>query len=424
MLLTERPEPKGVRKRRGGWKAALPPPIPYRGGFECASVLEELDGELGLLAFQRARDVLLWTTTPPQHRQMMFVQGPSAMTSEAAPGAGDIRKAFRTLNRLVSHPHEASSARIAEACTEISDWASAEAYPETAVWFSEIAAVIEARNPQRAWHVGRALRQNAQYERSRQWLERAVGLARREGNRSVQGAAYLSLGNLEYHLGRTRAARKWWDRAWRLSHKFHLEHAGPAQHNLMTLCMLQGKFGEAEEHAAAAFELYDQTAPGFFGFAHDAAQLWSWQGFYSLAASVFEAVRPRLPSKEQFIAAANLARAAAGAGDRALFSSAWDAAEHLLSLRNEFAAEGLVSVAEGAQFLGLNSRASELAKRAESIARERRVMDTVALAEQIQERVRTSAPPPRPLSPPDHVRALANRLLRSLARVSEPKIPR
>ena len=133
-----------------------------------------------------------------------------------------------------------------------------------------------------------------------------------------------------------------------------------------------------------------------------------------MAASVFEAVRPRLAPKEQFIAAANLARAAAGAGDRARFSAAWDEAERLLNLRNEFAAEGLASVAEGAQFLGLNARAVDLAKRAETLARERRVPDTVELAEQIQERVRTSAPAPRPIEPPDHVRALANRLLRAL----------
>jgi tetratricopeptide (TPR) repeat protein len=414
MLLTERPEPKGVRKRRGGWKAALPPPLPHRGGFECASILDELEGELGELAFQRARDVLLWNVTPPQQRESLFEPIPHPATVQLPTRPEEVRKAFRILDRLVVHPLDASPSRIADACAAISDWAAANAYPETAVWYAEIAAITEPRNPHRAWVVGRALRQNAQYERSRQWLERAVGLARREGNRYVQGAAFLSLGNLEYHLGNQRAARRWWVGAWRISRKYNLEHAGPARHNLMTLCMLQGKFGEAEEHAAAAFELYDHASAGFAGFAHDAAQLWSWQGFFGLAASVFEAVRPHLAPKEQFIAAANLARAAAGAGDRARFSAAWDEAERLLNLRNEFAAEGLASVAEGAQFLGLNSRAVDLAKRAETLARERRVPDTVELAEQIQERVRTSAPAPRPIHPPDHVRALANRLLRAL----------
>jgi tetratricopeptide (TPR) repeat protein len=415
MLLTERPEPSAVRRRRGGWKAALPPPLPYRGGFECASILDELEGEIGEHAFQRARDVLLWHVTPAQQRESLF-KPPSHPASVQLPtGPEEVRKAFRTLNRLVAHPLDASSSRIADACSAISEWASANAYPETAVWYAEIAAITEPRNPHRAWIVGRALRKNAQYERSLQWLERAVGLARREGNRYVQGAAFLSLGNLEYHLGHQREARRWWVGAWRISRKFNLEHAGPARHNLMTLCMLQGRFGEAEGHAAAAFELYDHASAGFAGFAHDAAQLWSWQGFFGLAAPVFEAVRPHLAPKEQFIAAANLARAAAGAGDRAQFSAAWDEAERLLNLRNEFAAEGLASVAEGAQFLGLNSRAVDLAKRAETLARERRVPDTVELAEQIQERVRTSAPAPRPIDPPDHVRALANRLLRALS---------
>lgn len=415
MLVTERPEPKGVRKRRGGWKAALPPPLPYRGGFECASILDEVEGELGELAFQRARDVLLWNATPAQQRASLFARLTHSPAVRLPTLPDEVRKAFRTLDRLVAHPPDASPSRISGACSAISEWASFHAYPETAVWYAEIAAITEPRNPHRAWVVGRALRQNAHYERSRQWLERAVGLARREGNRYVQGAAFLSLGNLEYHLGNQRAARRWWVAAWRISRKYNLEHAGPARHNLMTLCMLQGRFGEGEEHAAAAFELYDHASAGFAGFAHDAAQLWSWQGFFGLAASVFQAVRPRLAPKEQFIAAANLARAAAGAGDRPGFSAAWDEAERLLNLRNEFAAEGLASVAEGAQFLGLNSRAIDLARRAEALARERRVPDTVELAEQIQERVRTSAPPPEPNDPPDHVRALANRLLRALS---------
>lgn len=414
MLVTERPEPKGLRNRRGGWKAALPPPLPRRGGFECASILDEITGELGLIAFQRARDVLLWSTTPPHQREALFVEPSPAVSISLPETAAPVRKAFRTLSRLVANPTDALPSRVAEACFEISEWASASAYPETAVWYAEISAVTEPRNPHRAWAVGRALRRNANYERARQWLERAVGLARREGNRSVQGAAFLSLGNLEFHLGNQRDARRWWVKAWRISRKFNLGHAGPARHNLMTLCMLQGKFGEAEEHAAAALELLDRTSVGFASFAHDAAQLWSWQGFYALAASIFAAVRPQLAVKEQFIAAANLARAAAGAGDVTGFSAAWDEAERLLNVRNEYAAEGLASVAEGAQFLGLSSRAIELAQRAESIARERLAPDTVDLAQQIYARVRTSVPAPKPLDPPDRTRALANRLLRAL----------
>jgi tetratricopeptide (TPR) repeat protein len=415
MLLSERPEPDGVRKRRGGWKAALPPPLPYRGGFECAAILDELQGELGLIAFQRARDVLVWVTAPVHQRGSLFRRS-HVGTSTVPDSAADVATAFRTLNRLVTQPAEVSTARIADACTTISHWAAANAFPETAVWYAELAALAEPGNPQRAWLVGRALRQNHHYERSRQWLERTVGLARRLGNRSVQGAAYLSLGNLEFHIGNHRTARRWWTTAWRLARKYHLDHAAPARHHLMRLCMIQGKFLEAEEHAAAAFELYDPADASFPGFAHDAAQLWSWQAYFGLAVAVFQAVMPLLTPKEQFIAAANLARAAAGAGDRARFLDAWEEVEKRVSVRNEYVAEGLASVAEGAQFLGLTARAAELAKRAEAIARESRLPDTVELAQAIQQRVRTSAPAPKPIQPPDHVRALATRILRALER--------
>lgn len=414
MLLSERPEPKGVRKRRGGWKAALPPPLPYSGGFECVSILDEVGGELGQLAFQRARDALLWATAPSYLRVSLF-RRPEPAHLPIPDCAPAVAAAFRILNRMVAQPEGLAASRIADACTEISEWAAANAYPETAIWYAEIAAAIEPRNPERAWLVGRALRQNARYERSRQWLERTVGLARRSGNRSVQGAAYLSLGNLEFHVGNYRHARRWWITAWRLAHKYHLGHAGPARHNLMRLCMIQGKFPEAEEHAAAAFELYERSDPSFAGFAHDAAQLWSWQAFFEVAVPIFEAVIPLLPPKEQFIAAANLARAAAGGRDRQRFLAAWEEAEKRISPRNEYVAEGLASVAEGAQFLGLTSRALDLARRAEGLASERRMPETVELAQAIQSRVRNSVPGPTPLRPPDHVRALATRILRTLA---------
>lgn len=411
MLLSERPEPP--IKRRGDWKAALSPPLPYGGGFECVAILDELAGELGLLAFQRARDALLWIAVPPHHRHLLFQRFPSAPSVSSGDATAD--EAFTRLGRLITHPGKASAATVAQACGAISEWAAANSYPKTAIWYAEVAAMAEPRNPQRAWLVGRALRQHAQYDRARQWLERTVGLARREGSRTLQGAAYLSLGTLEFHIGNYRDARRWWTAAWRISRKFHLDHAGPARHNLMRLCMIRGKFGEAEGHAAAAFELYDRSDAGFLGFAHDAAQLWAWQAFFKLAAPLFEAVLPLLQPKEKFIAAANLARAAAGAGDRRRFAAGWDEAEKGITPHNEYVAEGLVSVAEGAQFLGLNTRALELAQRAEEIARDRREPVTLELVAAIKQRVRECAPPPQPLDAPDHVRALAARILRALS---------
>src|SRR5829696_5643265 len=99
MLVTERPEPKGMRKRRGGWKAALPPPLPYRGGFECASILDEIEGELRELAFQRARDVLLWNAIPAQQRASLFVRSTHSPTTRLPTLPDEVRKAFRALDR-------------------------------------------------------------------------------------------------------------------------------------------------------------------------------------------------------------------------------------------------------------------------------------------------------------------------------------
>jgi tetratricopeptide (TPR) repeat protein len=205
--------------------------------------------------------------------------------------------------------------------------------------------------------------------------------------------------------------------AWRRARKHHLRELGAAaRHNLLALCIETGRFDEAQEHAEAAFELYGKRHRIIPTFAQDVAQLWSWQGYSDVALRVFSAALPRIEvPKERFITTANLGRAAAGAGRGDLFLDAWGEITRYTGPMNEFVAEALVNIGEGALILGLHVKALEAATRALHLATARRERATVDQAERVLARIRAGETGrQRSHAPPDRARSLAGRLLRAL----------
>lgn len=410
MLLTDRPEP--IARRRGS--LAVPAPQLLAQPFEAAPLLDEIEGPLSARLFQRARDAALWAATPQDLRCGLFQ--PATPSGGAYPD-DPFGSSLRVLDRLVLEPEGATAEGIAEACTRVGEWAAHCGHVQTAIWFYEVAAHASPDGAMLAAAAGRLLRQHAYFERSKRWFERAVGLARRAGDMSASASAYLSWANMEFHRGEHSRARKLFLRAWRRARKHHLRELGAAaRHNLLALCIETGRFDEAQEHAEAAFELYGKRHRIIPTFAQDVAQLWSWQSYSEVALRVFLAALPKIDvPKERFIATANLGRAAAGAGRRDLFLDAWGEVAHYAGPANEFVAEALVNISEGALILGLHGKALEAAGRALHLAAARRERATVEQAERVLARIRAGEAGPRrsPL-PPDRVRSLAGRLLRAL----------
>lgn len=411
MLLTDRPEP--VPRKRGS--RAVPAPPLQTQPFEAAPVLDELEGPLSVHLFQRARDAALWAGTSQERRSGLFRRPAGPPTDSPADAFG---VALCVLDRMVSAPEGATPGAVAAACTCIGEWAAEAGYIQTAICFREVAAYASDEDALLAAAAGRLLRQQAYFERSKRWFERAVGLARIAADMSASASAYLSWANMEFHRGEHALARKLFLRAWRRARKHHLRELGAAaRHNLLALCIETGRFGEAQEHAEAAFELYGSRHQIIPTFAQDVAQLWSWQGYSDVALRVFQAALPQIHvPKERFITTANLGRAAAGAGRRDLFLDAWGEVAHYTGPANEFLAEALVNISEGALILGLHSKALEAATRALHLAAARRERATAEQAERILTRIRAGegGPVRSPSPPPDRVRSLAGRLLRAL----------
>lgn len=415
MLLTERPEPVRGNKRR---RRVLPAPTLATRPFEGAALLDELTGAEGEL-FDWARDVALWVQTPDDHKRGLFRGGNDCQFT----GEGALARAAGVLSGMRSRPQTVRGDAIAEACTGISEWAEGEALTNTAVYFLELASWAAPDDALLALAAGRANRRNALYERARHWFERGIDVARAQEDRPAQAAGHLSWGNMEFQRGRHKFARRYYLRAWKIARRFHLrEEGGAARHNMMTLALELGRFDEAQEHALAAYRFYGRKHERMPYFAHDVAQLWSWQGLHTAAVPIFRAVMPLIDRpKERIKVLANLGRAAAGMGDVDTFFEAWIGVATYVPESNEHLAEAYVNIGEAAMLLGLSAQAQDVAARALSLARARGERSTEVQAEALTNAIRAPAPGKRPpREAPDTVKALSSWLLKTLKDQAAP----
>jgi tetratricopeptide (TPR) repeat protein len=405
-------------------RRAIPQPALLPGGFEGSALLDELRGRAEAAAlFQRARDVALWIITPPDQRYRLLGNDRRPVAAadhhpvedrSGAEGDQALSGPLQVLDTLVTNPAGVDAAALADACAAVSAWAGECHFATTAISFAELAAAA-VPDPLLAVHAGRLNRRYALYERARHWYEHASDVGRIGENRVAQAVAHLSWGNLEFQRGRHIAARRQFIRAWRVAKKFHLrEEGGAARHNLMTLALEQGRYEDAQEHAVAAFRFYGRGYPRIPYFAHDVAQLWSWQRYYDAAIPIFIAAKDLIVPKERLKCLANLGRAAAGVGDASTFFESWDAVGAFDGPATEDMAEVFVNIGHGALDLGLYSRAHEVGIRALTIARQRGEISTEAQAEALLARVREQDEPLPPRPAPDSVRALSRWVLKAI----------
>jgi hypothetical protein len=207
MLLSERPEPAGVRRKME--RRAIPQPALLPGGFEGSALLDELRGRAEAAAlFQRARDVALWLITPRDQRHQLLSsdrQPPAADHYDVDGGGGEadphaLTSPLQVLGTLITDPAGVAAAGLADACGAVSAWAGECNFTTTAINFAELAAAA-VPDPLLAVHAGRLNRRYALYERARHWYEHASDVARISENRVAQAVAHLSWGNLEFQRG-------------------------------------------------------------------------------------------------------------------------------------------------------------------------------------------------------------------------------
>jgi hypothetical protein len=102
----------------------IPPPLIHGPeALEGGGILHEWDGEVAVVLWQGARDVLLWATCEPKMRGEIFARRPQRGSRATAvlhgQGAAQLGSSVGILEQLVAEPASARAEQVARACRQI-----------------------------------------------------------------------------------------------------------------------------------------------------------------------------------------------------------------------------------------------------------------------------------------------------------------
>lgn len=370
---------------------AVHPTEPFVG----AAIVGELPPARALLFCEAYRCVASWAAAKPGERAGLFSAGAAERVRgvlERTPGlTPEVRGALETVCDLLADPGAMTEERAADACLRIAEWAEAHQAPESAFRFVQAAATCAGMDARVAYRAGCMARQRGIWPVAELWFRHAVAAGRRARDWEGHARGYLGLGHSYLRQGRYPAARREHAKTLRVSrrHGFR-EIQGKALHDLFVVAVESRDPGKAQEHARGAFRAYGADHPAIPALAHDVAYFWMSQGHHRRAAPVFRALLPHFHGSENHLrTAASLARAAAGAGDRATFERAWADAWTLMPGYEGTAActTSLLELAHAAAISAEWDRAEEAATRARRQSAHRCEADVVENADRLLDSV-------------------------------------
>jgi tetratricopeptide (TPR) repeat protein len=417
-------QPGHTRAKRRWTERPAPPPL--RTPFEGAEILDEIPGTLGLVLWQRLRDVQLWTVVPSPYRSDLYRESqhaePIPPFMRETGGHSELAYALRAIEALCTNPDLIGADAVISACLQISRWATDQGYVATAVHFAEAAHFLRPDDPDLAFNAGRACRRRAAYERAESWFVRAKYLARGKKDWIAYADALLGWGNMEFQRGNFDKARSRYVQAWKTAKKGKVRTLGAAaQHNLLLLAIELRDWEAAEPHAELAYQLYPRDNERWPYLAHDVALAWMWQGYYHEALPVFlEAFRLFTAPVERLQVFSNIGRTAAALGDSSKFFEAVTYVTARTHNAGEYVAASLLNLAEGARSLGLGVQARQLAQHGLEVARRRGETSTVAHAETFLASLGETQARAVLRSAPENIHALSAQLTSALRRYPTP----
>lgn len=344
--------------------------------LEAAGVLDEVSGPLGLLLWQSARDAALWAMTPSEAREGLFHEAAEprrlADLLTIGPPAARIEEPLGALARMLTHPADTAPEVVMLACDRISQWAEAEDRVATALTYAQAAALAVPGSARGALRVGRLARRRGELVRAEGWLQRAVVLARQEGDRVSHAWGYTALGSLHMLRGNLPAAERHHQRALRVAERHSLRaRAAAALHDLFVVSADRGLTRPAVAYARRAVEMYGSRHQKLPALAHDVALMWLENGEFERALHVLEVVWPHMPQNQQILGLANTARAAGALGRAALFAESRQKVLDIVASASEVENQpaALLNIARGAAHLSELELAESLARQSLDAAR-------------------------------------------------------
>lgn len=305
---------------------AAPPLTHHDGEPEGAGILAELSGAAGAVVWGALRDLMLWIETPPRERRGLFPAGASERREAQLHGAeadSAIWAPLLVIAAMTDAPATVDDARLLHACRSITRWAEEEDLPLTELAFAQAAALMRPDDAGLAVEVGGLAREANQMARAESWFRYAVRLAR-GGDWESYVWAYVGLGVLYIRSGNRPAATVLMNRALRSARRRRERNLeGVAHHHLFHLAAEAGRFSDAYQHARQALEAYGSHYSRLPALVHDVGRFWIHVGQFARSIPLLNAALPHVTKRpERAIIAANIARAAAGSGDRVQYASA------------------------------------------------------------------------------------------------------
>jgi tetratricopeptide (TPR) repeat protein len=378
----------------------LPPAIlrDHEEPFDGWCIFREVRGELGVALWHMVRDVDLWATTEP--RDALFSPGAAVRRRDlldAADAPRELAAALDVLAGLVAYPLEANAEAVSLACGRVARWAEQRKAHSTALAFGQGAALALPECSRAAVEVGRLAALRGDVPRAESWLRRAVGLARREPDRTTYALAWTELGDLFAGLHRDVRARRAYARAIRMARRAGASGVrGRALWGVGRLEIRAERYPEAGAAFHAARRSFPEGHPTRAAFMHDRAELAVRQGRGVDAAP---ALRRLLIAREEpadrLRTLALLALCAAQANNPTAVSEVWHPAETYLVLATpgEAVTLALLDLARAALLVGNRRLADVTTRRAEAMARQHGLACLSAHAAALLDRASASAQP-------------------------------
>ncbi len=418
---------KAGRVRRRRW-THLPPPAGSAAELEGVDLLNATPGLLGLVLFQRYRDVLLWHQTPPEERRQLFDPRGDALLLDGRKldVPGPLAAPLDVLACMVQDRRGGDVPNVVKACSDIAAWAYESGLLTSAAAFARLAAVVDPANPDLAFAAGRATRDCGRFALAEVWFQRTISLGRRANNDEAKAAGYIGWGVLEDQRGRRRAARAKFETALRTATGAGLAGmAGLAHQYLMALTVPEGSFEEGVAHAASAARCFEEDDPRLIRLAVDIGAFLSEHGHFSEALGLYEAAIPFLTrAADRLAGLANIGRASAAVGDKRRFSEAWAEFDRLSLLpATQFRAESLLELAHGAATLRYWRHAARIVHDAERVAREHENQWALAAARKLEAAIEAKDLMDQDQPPDPALSRLTHRLIARLQVVAQTQTP-
>lgn len=305
------------------------PPALTRGpeAMPALGIVEEVAGELGVVLWRCARDVVLWASTPPARRSGLFTGTAAERRTrqmEALSIDPELAAPLAVMARLLERPAAIPERLLVNACRRLALWAEQQGHLATALEFMQAGALVAPESAALAYAVGRLARRRAEYDRAESWYVRGIVQARRAEDHRVYARAYAGLGTLYFQRGNLPAARRAFLRCLKAAARHgHADLQGTAYHDLFLTELETGAGPECEALAENALAAFGANSGAIARLAFDVAYHWILLGRFAAALRVAQALSPYFDGAgEQALVLSMIARSAGGVGDHATFTSA------------------------------------------------------------------------------------------------------